>query len=271
MPGGGAQRERLHTLNRALDVLEAFEPGDSGLSLALLSDRSGITKPTLRRLLQNLVGRGYVEQDPQTRLYRLGLRCWDLGTIAVHGLGLAVVAPLLRQLAHETREQVTLWVYDGGRAVCVQRAESSQRVSTQTRLGTREPAHLMAAGRCLLAGVDMVAVHRDLTQFRIPRAELDDLDEELARLRLDEAAVSVSAGNRWPDVYAVAAPVRGHLGQVIASLSVSGPKTRLDDDTVLRISEQVRRAAARASEALGFSNGAGPRARGRGLVEAAPT
>lgn len=240
----------LSTLNRGLDVLEAFSVSEPQFQLGTLSERTGIAKPTLRRLLTNLVARGYVIQDPETRLYRLGLRCWQLGTASIGGLDWqTMLRPHLDRLAKETLEQVTVWFYDAGEVVCVQRAESSHRVRSSTQIGTREPAHLLAAGMCFLASLDPEVVDADLRRLSVTEEELRELHVRLDDVRTHGYAVS--EGLRWDDAYAVSAPVRDHTGETTIAMAVAGPGSRLDPATIRRYASMVRETANTASAELG--------------------
>lgn len=248
----GQPRFHLSSLNKALDVLEAFTFDRPQWSLGELGDHLGLAKPTLRRVLQNLVARGYVRQDPDLRRYRLGMKSWEVGVVAIGGFSLnEVVKPHLRWLAETTGEQATLWVYDQGDGICIDRAEASQRVRSYTRLGTREPAHLLAGGRCVLAYQDAAEFDRLASQHDV----VGDLAEQLARVR--ERGYEVSHGDRWPDVYAVGSPIRDHTGMAVAALCVSGPAVRFEAAAVERIAKVTVQAATMASEDLGFDDSAG--------------
>lgn len=245
----GPDAFHLSSLNKALDVLEAFTPQDREWSLGDLSARLGLAKPTLRRVLQNLVARGWVRQDDATRRYGLGLKCWEVGMAAVGG-GLSETAgPFLRRAAEATGEQATLWVYDRGDAVCIDRAEASHRVRSFTRLGTREPAHLLAGGCCLLADEDEVEIARVLAASDDPGGVARRLDD-VRRL-----GYVVSRGARWHDVFAVAAPLRDRSDTTVAAVSVSGPSARFGEEAIDRIAGAVRAAAAGASVQLGSRAG----------------
>jgi IclR family KDG regulon transcriptional repressor len=246
--------EAASSLSRALDILEAFSVPNQNpeLSLATLYDRTGIPKSTLRRLLRNLIDRGYVRQDANTRLYRLGLRCWELGVFAIGGLDLhRTLTPYLEDLARTTREQVAVWLYEDGECVCVQRADSSQLVRSSTRLGTREPANLMASGRVLMAWRSGLDIERSLTGRSWNTAAIRRLLTELAAIR--SAGYAVNMGERWPELHAVAAPVRDYSNTVICAVSVSGPAQRLDSDAMSQITEELCRVTAGISAELGYS------------------
>ena len=174
--------------------------------------------------------------------------------MALDGFGLQRTArPWLHTLAETTGEQATLWIYDRGDAVCVDRVEGPQRVRSYTRVGTREPAHLLAAGRSLLA----FQTESNVTDVLAALADDPDLRAAVpeglpARLRdIRERGYDVSEGDRWPDVYAVGAPVRDYAGLAAAAIGVSGPSTRFDPAAVHLIVERLVDAAREVSGQMG--------------------
>lgn len=254
---------RLTSLNKALDALESFTVDRPEWSLAELSAHLRLTRPSLHRILRNLEARGYLRQDPVTRRYQLGLKTWDLATVALDGFGLQRTArPWLHALAETTGEQATLWIYDLGDAVCVDRVEGPQRVRSYTRIGTREPAHLLAAGRSLLAFQSETEVARVVAALG-EDAELRTVVPEGLPARLQairDRGHDVSQGDRWADVYAVGAPVRDYSGLAVAAIGVSGPSSRFDEAAVLSIGRRLIEAARTVSGQLG----------GRGISGRAP-
>lgn len=237
----------LSSVNRALDVLEAFSSTAPERGLSELSRLLGASKPTLHRLLRNLEARGYLRQDPSTRRYRLGLKAWEVGALAVRDLAPQERAqPCLARIATETGEQATLWVHDGDSCVCVGKREGSYPLRTYTRLGVREPAHLMATGRCLLAfaaGADPVA------SLPLDGQAADALRAQLEVVR--RRGYDISRGDRWPDVYAVAAPVRDYTGAAVAALAVSGPRARLKGPRLRQLADLMLQVAGALSGELG--------------------
>ena len=203
-------------------------------------------------MLRNLQARGYVRQDPDTRRYSLGVKLWELGVVGIGGTGLRDEAgPWLRRLSAETGEQTTLWVYDDGDVVCVDRCEASHRVRSHTGVGAREPAHLLASGRVLLARQERDEVERVLARLRDAGEDADAVAARLERVRARDH--EISAGDRWPDVYAIGAPIHGHRGVAAAAISVSGPRQRFEDDGRVRaIVASVTAAATECSARLGY-------------------
>ncbi|TAN22220.1 MAG: IclR family transcriptional regulator, partial [Actinomycetota bacterium] len=189
-------------------------------------------KSTVHKLLQTLLVRGFVAQDPSSRRYRLGLRNWQLGNLAVGSIDVReVVAPYLRNLAALTGEQLTLWVLETGWAVCVDRVDSRHRVRNYTRMGTVEKPEDFASGRCLLAFSDEAEISN--AAARIAKARGDEaanaLRQRLKNIR--ERGYDTNPGDLWEEIRAIAAPLFGHSG-VSGAISVSGPESRFDEGAV---------------------------------------
>lgn len=250
-------RSGVQSLSKALDLLEAFTFEQPEMALGEISLKLGLAKSTVHKVLRTLLARGYIAQDPVTRRYRLGLRNWQLGSLAAANLDVRQTAgPHLQRLAGLTGEQVTLWVLEGVVVVCVERIDSRHQLRTYTRLGMVANPLGLAAGRCLLA--------------YLPRAELDELLPALVRdqdpaVGAEEVATRLeSIAERGWDVtdrspstegIGVAAPIRDHAGRAVAAVTVSGPVDRFDDEAVGVLVPYVLDAAGQVSAELGFPAG----------------
>ena len=110
--GGG-----LRSVGTAMDVLECFAV-DATLGVSDIARRVGVAKSTAHRVLTTLAGRGFIEQDPETGLYSLGLHLYELGTLSLERNRLRHAAlPTLRIMAHQTGLTVNLGVPDGADVV----------------------------------------------------------------------------------------------------------------------------------------------------------
>ena len=137
-------------VGRAFALLSAFRPGDAELTLAELSRRTGIPKPTAHRILGELAGWNIVERTRQR--IRLGMGLFELGARAPAQRALReAAAPFLADLFEATHETVHLAVLSGLDVVYVQKlvgrtGRRSGRVS-----GGRMPAYCTGVGKALLA------------------------------------------------------------------------------------------------------------------------
>lgn len=251
-------REEAKALVKGLDVLEALAGEHRQLTLSELARTLEFPKATAQRIVKVLEARGYLERDPVTRAYRLGLRVWQLGYHVVNQLRLREVAqPFLAQLARETEEHVNLALLDGHEAVFIDIIESVKPIRAYTYVGGRVPAYCSATGKAMLAweGEEVVAGVirkglRPFTERTIVKA--DQLRDEFRRVRLRGYAIN---REEWrEDVCGLAAPIWSHENKVAGSVSVTTPASRFDEEA---FHPKVIEAARGISRALGWLGGEG--------------
>ena len=103
----------LRSVRIALDVLECFAT-DEELGVTDVATKIGVAKSTAHRVLTTLAGRGFIEQDPDSGLYRLGLHLYELGQLTISRNPLRHAAlPTLRQIASQTSLTANLAIADG--------------------------------------------------------------------------------------------------------------------------------------------------------------
>src|SRR3569833_647204 len=137
--------------SKVLALLEAFTPDATELSLSELARRSGVSLASAHRRAAELVEWGALERDAAGR-YRVGLRLWEVASLAPRGLGLRDAAmPFLEGLYEVTHETVQLAVREGLEVVFVERIAGRDAVPVWTRVGGRFALHATGVGLVLLA------------------------------------------------------------------------------------------------------------------------
>ena len=245
----------VSAVDRAFALLEVLaENADIGVTE--LAERTGNTKSLVFRLLFTLEARGYVQKDPATRTYALGYRALYLADHVRQQSRLIVAAqPYLDALVEETHENVVLAVREDLHSVCIAMRESPQPLRLTARRGQRGPLHAGGGPKVLLAfapdEVQRKVLEGELTGFtETSITDPEALAETLREIRTTE--FNRSYGELDPDSFSFAAPVRGHNGSVVASLSVAGPVRRITEDVASHHEGCVREAAAALSRDLGF-------------------
>jgi DNA-binding IclR family transcriptional regulator len=208
---------------KVLAMLEAFTPASPDLSLSELARRAGISLPTAHRRAAELVRWGALERGADGR-YRIGLRLWEVASLAPRGLGLRDVAmPFLEDLYEVTHENVQLAVREGGELVFVERIAGRDAVPVLPRVGGRFALHATGVGLVLLAHapveIQEQALAAPLQAYTLKTiTEPDRLREALAAVRRNGYAVS--DGQVTLDALSVAAPIRGRGDEVVAAVSL---------------------------------------------------
>jgi DNA-binding IclR family transcriptional regulator len=211
------------TVGRALSVLAAFSTGRPRLTLAEITRRTGLPHATCHRIAGELVAWGALERDDGGG-FTIGLRLWELGTLAPRALSLrAAAAPFMEDLYEATRQHVQLAILDGTEAVIVERRSASDAVGIVSGVGGRLPLHCTGVGQVLLAyaGPDLFTQVVDVGLERFTERTIvsgRELRAALAQCRL--VGYATVRGERSVGVDSVATRVSGRNGAVVGALSV---------------------------------------------------
>jgi DNA-binding IclR family transcriptional regulator len=244
----------LHKANAILSLFSADRPELAVVEIAELLDRP---RSTVYRILGTMADAGFLDQDPVTGRYRVGMRLAMLGELARHSTSLQrTVFPSLLRLSETTGEMTSLMVPSGGEGVTVDVVESYHPLKIPGHLGGRFPLHATAGGKVLLAWRPSDDIERALGRS-LERRTANTITSPL-RLKRELESVrklgyGVAKGEWLEDVYAVAGPVRDHRGQVVGALGVACPKSRWKQRHIRVMVDAVLAGAAAATRALGGS------------------
>ena len=258
--GEHAPRERagVQSVERTLDILESLVDFGSEVGLVEISQAVTLPLATVHRLLGTLIRRGYVKQNRQNRKYSLGFRALQMGNDMRQRFSLRLEArPFLHRLMQSTGESANLAVLDDGEVVYIDQAQSSKILRMFTQLGNRLPAHSTGSGKVMLAFGPPEAAEGVLRRYGMARrtphtiVDADRFRDELARVRAQGFALDDEEHEEG--VRCVAVALRDGSGQVVGSLSVSGPVTRMDDARVQEMTPEVVDCGRQLSARLGFA------------------
>ncbi len=231
----GRPREFIQSLERGLGIIRAFGPHAPEQTVTELAATTGLTRATARRFLITLIELGYVESDG--RIFRLTPRVLELGYSFLSGLRFPDVAlPHLERLVAEVDEGSEASVLDGDHIVYVARVPSSAVMTLAINVGARMPAHATSMGKVLLAALPDAELDAYLAAAELrsilPRTLTDpkELRAQLERVR--EQGYAIVDQELEEGLVAIAAPVRGRDGRVIAAINLSSNVMRRTLDSL---------------------------------------
>jgi DNA-binding IclR family transcriptional regulator len=244
----------VQSVDRALTILEVLARiGEAGVTE--IAGELGVHKSTAFRLVTTLESHRLVEQTADRGKYRLGVGLLRLAGATTARLDLVQEArPVCRQLAADTGETVNLAVLSESSALYLDQVAGSSALQPHNWVGQHIPLHATSNGKVLLCGLDdagldeMLGALSRYTSLTITRRS--QLREELVRVRAQGYAVAVD--ELEVGLTAAAAPIRNAHGDVIASMSVSGPTFRLPTERVEEILPLLVAAAEEVSHRLGW-------------------
>ncbi len=244
----------VQSVDRAVSIMEMLaRTGESGVTE--IAAELGVHKSTAFRLVVALERRGLVEQTEDRGKYRLGMGLLRLAGATTARLDVVQEArPVCRRLAAASGETVNVAVLSERAALYVDQVAGGSALPSHNWVGQHIPLHATSNGKVLLSGleddevdrrVDSLPAYteRTITNRRKLHRELEAVREQGYAIAHDELEVGLSA---------LAAPIRSAHGDVVASISVSGPSYRLPDPQMSDLIKIVIEAADDVSRRLGW-------------------
>jgi DNA-binding IclR family transcriptional regulator len=248
----------VKSLEKALSILELMILEGRNLALTAIASKSGLGKGTVHRILGTLKSRKFVNQDPDTRKYGLGIRALEMGSaVKKDEILRKAMRPALRELFRQCNETVNAAILEHSEIIYIYRLESEEPLRFSLQVGSRFPAHCTSTGKIMLADLSdqelgRLYENRDdlckLTEKSI--GSFKQLMEEIRDLR--QKGLAYDLEETLAGVNCIAAPVRKAGKEVVAAISISGPKERMTKTKMSSFASLITEAAAKISEELGF-------------------
>ncbi|MBP1844067.1 DNA-binding IclR family transcriptional regulator [Rhizobium petrolearium] len=250
------QKARLSSVSMAIRILKAFSGDDAEIGISELAKRLGIAKSTVHRLVVTLMAEDFLDKNPETGRYRLGLGLFGLGSLVRHRMDLSTEArTLLADLRQETGETVLLAVPAGREIMYIRTLASRQAVRINAEIGMRVPCHCTAAGRAILAFQPenrIATVTTAPMPARTPKTvtDPDKLLKLLANIRRQGYAIEDEESELG--MRAIAAPIYDAQSEVVGSVAIAGPVQRLSLRNLNSLAEPLLSTVRAISVRLGY-------------------
>lgn len=242
-------------IDRAFAILGTFQGGRARQSLSDISRRTGLPIATCYRIVKRLAEWGALERGGDGR-YNIGLRLWEVASLAPRSVGLQRLArPFMQDLYETTGYASHLAIREGLELVSVERFQSPRRQVRRPLPGRRYPMHATAIGLVLLANApdnvrsEVLAgpLKAFTTRTYTDPAQLERILDEVRRSGYavsDRQVDNVHVG--------VAAPVRGADGAVLAAISLALTEQDVDGKNMIHLVRLTATSISRALVASGY-------------------
>ena len=246
----------MRTVDKALNLLEYFTVHQPEHGLSELAQTTGIDKATTYRMLTTLAGRGFVEQHPETKKYRLGKTVLKLARIRETSFPVAsIVQPVLERLAMKTGETAHASLASGPSLLTVGVAEPQRTTRVHVDLSEALPYHATASGLATLAYAAPEMVNKILeaedfsahTPDTITSVEV--LSAQLSETRARGCATAI--GSYEADVIGIAAPIFDWSGHANGAVAVASIASRATPKSQAAVAHAVVQAAIEVTRAMG--------------------
>jgi IclR family transcriptional regulator, KDG regulon repressor len=244
----------IDTVIKASLLIEALGESKQELSLKTLREKVNFSASSTHRLLDTLVSIGYVQRNPETHRYKLGLGLFQIGVRVLSQYGMNPdVRSVLEQLVEDTGETAKLGARYNGRMVYLGLVESTNPLRFTGHIGSWSPLHCTAMGKLLLSSLPRSEQETILSGL-LPLKQYtpntivdkDQLIDLLVSIRQSSYALDDEeflVGSRG-----LACPVLNDQGKIVAAVSISGPSARLSKEILLGYLPPLRKAAVKLSQ-----------------------
>ncbi len=231
----------IQAVAHAFDLLEEFrESGEEELGVTELASKLRLHKNNVFRLLATLESRGYVEQNPVSQNYRLGIKVLELGQAFVRQTGLLRHSDaVLRSIVEKVNETAYVTVIREGAVVYLNAVEADRTVRVVSRVGHRLPIFASACGKAQAAFWKPDQLDHELREVakKTSKAYTPNTIVDPEKLR-EELRVTAARGYGLDNeeyelgVRCVAAPVFDYTGGIRGAITVSGPSSRMTEPRI---------------------------------------
>lgn len=242
------------SLKNALQLLKMFTMDEPELRLSEIAEKLGVAASTAHRLVNTLIAEGFVVKDSRTNMYRLGASILAFGKMITSQIKLYREAlPILQELMNKSNETAHIGILDHTDTIYLHKIECSHPVRLLSHSGKRNPAYCTGSGQLILAYQDRQTINRVIERglIRNTQKTITGTDEFLSLMeKVRKQGFVITSEQLHEGVTSIAAPIRDHSGQVVASVAIVGPVQRITTARIRTLTHLVVQAGHEISERM---------------------
>lgn len=231
-----SDKNLINSIIRAIDLLYLYTKDTNELGITEISRMMQLHKSSVHRIVRTLEHMGWLEQNPVTEKYKLGMKIMDVGSTLLKSYDYRdVINQGMRELMAEVHETIVLSTYTDLWGICVDLIEAQNYITYTSKLGHKTPVYSGATGKILLAWQSEEEIQRVIDnglQRYTPNTITDEatLRQDLKRIR--EKGYALSFEETDPGVGAIGGPIFNGKDEMIYGISIVGPVERLKEKGV---------------------------------------
>lgn len=250
-----SSKSNLQTLERTIKILDSFSKEKPEWGVRELERKLNISKSIVHRILSTLQENDYLTQNPLNKKYKLNLKLYKLGKIALHSVDLlAESVDVMKDLSEKFDETVYLTLNKGTEFIYIGREDCSHPLRYVIDIGANSLMHAGAAGKAIMAFLDSDEINKILNEHGLPFyttstiTEIDKLHLEFARIR--QAGYAFSSGEKISGICGIAVPIFAPHN-VIGSIAFSIPEQRFVKGDINVLTAALKEASRKISTRFG--------------------
>jgi IclR family transcriptional regulator, KDG regulon repressor len=246
----------ITSVRNAMRILRLFKVGREEFGVTEIAAQTNLPKSTAYRLISKMADEGFLSKNPKTNHYRLGLSILTLGgVITSHRDLFKEATPIVERVVEMLGETAHICLLENNNVVYLFRNEGRDSVRLLTDMGRKNPLHCTSEGLALLAFQDEKTINKYVEKDLYAYTSSTITDVEQLRNYLVEVkknGYAISKNHFYEGFVGIAAPIRDYTENVVASLSVIGPTSRITEDKYPFFVETIMEASNEISSLLGY-------------------
>jgi len=247
----------IQSVNRAITILSLFSHRRPRLGITEISRILNLPKGTVHGLVRTLLNAGFLQQDPATRKYQLGLKLYEMGiTLAVNLEINQKAVGLANKLAKSVSLVSRIAIWDGDSALITLNVDPRSNSLFVHQIGPRIPAYCSSVGKAILAFLNNEELNAYLSRTElIPYTPKTITQKERLLNELEETrqrGYSIDQEETTLGLVCIGAPIFGKGGHLEASISLSGDPGRFRKKQLKGLCEKLIKTAGEISRSMGY-------------------
>lgn len=249
----------VQSVARALEILDCFCGNVIELGISEIADEMQLSKSTVYGLVNTLTEKGYLEQNPENKKYRLGIKLFELGNLVEKRMDIRNEAePFCQVLAEKYNDTVHLATHYEGEIIYIGKVDALDAMIASSQVGKRAPMHCTGVGKAILAYMEMEYLEKHI--FNKPLSKMTEKTITTPEVLMDELKLIKSRGYAIDDeeieigLRCVAAPILNYKGYPVAAISISAPYRKITDEVIEEVARDVQHYTKEISKRMGYSN-----------------
>ena len=246
----------LSSVKNAMKILRLYKADRTELSVTEIANYVNLPKSTAHRLISEMASEGFLSKNPKTGHYRLGLSLLTLGGVIFSNRDLYTEAqPVMKKLVEQLGETAHICLLENDEVVYLFRKECKDPVRLLTDMGRKNPFYCTSEGMAILAFQDAKVIQTLMAKELYAYTPQTITDKEMLMEQLDlirEQGYSISKDQFYSGFTGIAAPIRDYTENVVSSIAVIGPSTRITEQRYPVFIHAIKEAANHISKLLGY-------------------
>lgn len=247
----------IQSVERALTILKYLSGNITEIGITDIAAYMGLGKSTVYGLVNTLVQEGYLEQNPDNKRYRLGLKLFEMGCIVQERMDVREIArPYLKELSEHFKMTVHMGVYKEQEVVYIDKMDAPDTRIVYSQVGKRAPMYCTGIGKSVLAELKPEEINSILKNQQMEALTPNTLTDAKAVLKeleiIRKNGFAIDNEEVEQGLKCVAAAIFDHQGRPAAAISISSSAIKMTDEKIAQATEKIKKATAEISRKLGY-------------------